>query len=99
MLVEQQDEKINFVSGGCGRRRLLEKLKCNIDSIIFVESGHMGCAAIVRNEIGSFVRCISSFMKMVEIIAAREAFFGFDHCMDGVILKIVNLNRMPRIQD
>ncbi|MBA0802690.1 hypothetical protein Gohar_012965 [Gossypium harknessii] len=67
MLVEQQDEK--------RRRRLLEKLKCNIDRIIFVESGRMGCAAIVGNEIGSFVRCISSFMKMVEIIAAREAFF------------------------
>ncbi|KAK5786432.1 hypothetical protein PVK06_041068 [Gossypium arboreum] len=68
------------VEGGdvCWRKQIIGILKCNVDGDTFVDSGQMGWAAVVHNDAGGFVRCISGSMKssrnpfMTEILALRE---------------------------
>ncbi|MBA0716422.1 hypothetical protein Golax_015253 [Gossypium laxum] len=60
------------------RKQTIGMLKCNVDEATFVDGGQMGWDAIVHNNAGGFVRCISGSMKigrnpsMTEILAVRE---------------------------
>ncbi|MBA0742496.1 hypothetical protein Gogos_015547 [Gossypium gossypioides] len=68
------------IEGGdvCWRKQTIGMIKCNVDEATFVDSGQMGWDAIVHNDAGGFVRCISGSMKsgcnpsMIEILAVRE---------------------------
>lgn len=66
-------------------------LNCNVDGTIFVDSGLVGWAAVVRNDAGGFVMCISGFMK---ILVVHESLFWLRSLCTWVVFVETNSQRL-----